>query len=324
MILSPLVSVVIASYNREQFIVDAIRSVQHQTVDDIEIIVVDDGSTDSTQQILNNFGDSINVINQPNQGRSAARNKGVNNARGDYIAFLDSDDIWLHDKLDKQLNLLVKQPKVGLVHTFSDVVDEHGVLIRKYTDQRYKLYHSSIKAGYSYESLSERCIMFLSTVMVRRDCWKRVGPMDADIPAFEDWDWYLRASRQTEISTIPEVLVHFRLHSGNTHQEEFFNGRVLTCKKHLYWLDQHPDADVDSTVQRNLYLQLAAAYYVNGDTKESGSFMHKAMKIDSNVLFNVSNMRYLLAMYIPFGILNIFRQLKRWILDSDNDVLLGR
>ena len=109
MILSPLVSVVIASYNREQFIVDAIRSVQHQTVDDIEIIVVDDGSTDSTQQILNNFGDSINVINQPNQGRSAARNKGVNNARGDYIAFLDSDDWWTPRKLEISYDFLTTE-----------------------------------------------------------------------------------------------------------------------------------------------------------------------------------------------------------------------
>ena len=101
MVSSPLVSVVIASYNRAQFVEDAIRSVQNQTLDDIEIIVVDDGSTDSTHNILNNFGKSINVINQLNQGRSSARNTGVNNSKGDYIAFLDSDDTWLDDKLDK-------------------------------------------------------------------------------------------------------------------------------------------------------------------------------------------------------------------------------
>ena len=314
MVLSPLVSVVIASYNRAQFIVDAIRSVQHQTVDDIEIIVVDDGSTDSTQNILNNFSESITVINQPNQGRSAARNNGVDNARGDFIAFLDSDDIWLHDKLDKQLDLLVTQSKVGLVHTFSDVVDASANLISKDTDQRNKLYQGSVKSGYSYESLSENCIMFLSTVMVRRDCWESVGPMDIDIPAFEDWDWYLRASRQTEISVLPEVLVHFRLHSSNTLQNEFFQGRILTCKKHLHWLDKHPDTDLDSNIRRNFYIQLASAYYINDDTKKSGSYMHKAMKVDSKVLFNLSNMRYLLAMYMPSSILNIFRLLKRLIL----------
>ena len=210
MVSSPLVSVVIASYNRAQFVEDAIRSVQNQTLDDVEIIVVDDGSTDSTHNILNNFGESINVINQLNQGRSSARNTGVNNSKGDYIAFLDSDDTWLYDKLDKQLDLLMKQPQVGLAHTFSDVVDESGNVIRKYTDQRNKLYQRSMKSGYSYENLSENCIMFLSTVMVRRDCWESVGPMDINIPAFEDWDWYLRASRQFEISTLPEVLVHFR------------------------------------------------------------------------------------------------------------------
>jgi glycosyltransferase involved in cell wall biosynthesis len=323
MVSSPLVSVVIASYNRAQFVEDAIRSVQNQTLDDIEIIVVDDGSTDSTHNILNNFGESINVINQLNQGRSSARNSGVNNSKGDYIAFLDSDDTWLYNKLDKQLDLLMKQPKVGLAHTFSDVVDESGNLIRKYTNQRNKLYHQSMKSGYSYENLSESCIMFLSTVMVRRDCWESVGPMDTDIPAFEDWDWYLRASRQFEISILPEVLVHFRLHSSNTRQEEFFHGRVLTCNKHLQWLDKHPDTDLNPNIRRNFYIQLASAYYVHGDTDKAGSYMHKAIQIDSKVLLNPSNIRYLLAMYMPASILNIFRFLKSWMFTSTNDGSTG-
>ncbi len=311
-----MVSVVIASYNRANFVFDAIRSAQQQTLDDIEIIVVDDGSTDSTQQVLDNFGDSINVIYQSNQGRSAARNRGVNAARGDYIAFLDSDDIWIHDKLDKQLALLVKEQNVGVVHTFSDVVDENGILIRKESDQRAKLYHRSIKAGYSYESLSRNCIMFLSTVMVRRNCWGRVGPMDTDIPAFEDWDWYLRASRETEIATIPEVLVHFRLHSKNTDQEEFFHGRVSTCNKHLHWLDQHPGTDTDLYVRRNFYLQLAAAYYVKGDSRKSGLMMKKAIEIDKTLLFTPSNMRYVLAMGMTVFILDRFRQAKHWMLEK--------
>lgn len=323
MVSSPLVSVVIASYNRAQFVEDAIRSVQNQTFDDVEIIVVDDGSTDSTHNILNNFGESISVINQLNQGRSSARNTGVNNSKGDYIAFLDSDDTWLYNKLAKQLDLLRKQPKVGLVHTFSDVVDESGNVIRKYTDQRNKLYQQSMKSGYSYENLSESCIMFLSTVMVRRDCWESVGFMDINIPAFEDWDWYLRASRKFEISILPEVLVHFRLHSSNTSQEEFFQGRVLTCNKHLHWLDKHPDTDSISNIRRNFYIQLASAYYVHGDTNKSGLFMHKAMQIDIKVLLNPSNMRYLFAMYMPATILNIFRLLKRWMFNSTNDVSLG-
>ena len=131
MVSSPLVSVVIASYNRAQFVEDAIRSVQNQTLDDVEIIVVDDGSTDSTHNILNNFGESISVINQLNQGRSSARNTGVNNSKGDYIAFLDSDDTWLYDKLDKQLDLLSQQTKFGLAKSYSDGVDESSKVIRK-------------------------------------------------------------------------------------------------------------------------------------------------------------------------------------------------
>lgn len=304
----PLISIVIATHNRAQFLGQAIRSALDQTVQGTEILVVDDGSTDSTPRVLRQFSDRISVIRQPNQGRSAARNTGVQQSCGDIIAFLDSDDIWLPEKLAKQLHEFERCASVGVVHTLSDVVDERGDLILDQTRRRMLLYHRALKRGYTYEGMSKECIMFLSTVAVRRQCWERTGPMDAGIPAFEDWDWYLRAAIQTEIATIRETLVHFRQHAGNTSSREFFEGRVMTCHKHLDLLDKRPDESRKGQAQRNFYLQLAGAYYVQGSVGQALEWMHRAMQIDPVVCFYPAHIRYFLAMCLPSW---LFRGMRR-------------
>ena len=308
---TPLVSVVIATYNRAHFIGEAILSVLDQTVQDSEIIVVDDGSTDATSQVLAQFGGRIQVVRQLNQGRSGARNSGVSIARADIIAFLDSDDIWMPDKLAEQLSLFDAQPAVGLAHTFSDVVDENGVVLRKQTRRRQHLYRDAVRRGYTYEGMSQQCTMFLSTVAIRRECWESVGLMDTNIPAFEDWDWYLRVALNTKIDTIPEVLVHFRQHVGNTSSEEFFEGRLKTCQKHLALLDKWSDSKLKGLPRCNFYLQLAGAYYVQGHTAESVSWMRKAVLIDKLVLLRPSCLRYSLAMLFPAVIVSFGRWLGR-------------
>ncbi|MDP6417227.1 MAG: glycosyltransferase, partial [Gammaproteobacteria bacterium] len=278
------------------------------------IIVVDDGSTDSTPEVLAQFGNQISVIRQPNLGRSAARNAGVSHARGEVIAFLDSDDIWLPDKLGRQLSVFEANPAVGLVHTLSDVLDEHGVSLDQQTRRRRQLYRRALRRGYDYEGMSQECIMFLSTVAVRRECWERVGPMDASIPAFEDWDWYLRAAMQTEIATVPEVLAHFRKHAGNTSSHDFFEGRVKTCHKHLALLADRMDSPRKDRTWRNFYVQLAAAHYVHGNSIESGKWMRKAVVIDPAVFFHPSYLRYSLAMCLSEDTLMVMRRAKRWII----------
>ena len=173
---NPTISVVISSYNRAEFIEAAIRSAQNQNYNDKEIIVVDDGSTDATRTVLNQFGTDIKVIHQNNQGRSASRNQGVKHANGRFIAFLDSDDVWTKDKLDKQISTFSCNQDIGLVHTFSDVIDANGILVPRESKLRKRLYQKSIQNGYTYESLSRNCLMFLSTVMVRKECWDKIGP----------------------------------------------------------------------------------------------------------------------------------------------------
>lgn len=316
----PLVSVIIATHNRANFVGKAIDSVLKQTAPDIEIIVVDDGSADSTPRVLAQFGNHISIIRQPNQGRSAARNAGVSNASGDIIAFLDSDDIWLPNKLAEQYSVFAGRPEVGLVQTLSDVIDENGTRLHEETQLRRKLYRRALKRGYTYEGMSEECIMFLSTVAVRRECWDRVGPMDTNIPAFEDWDWYLRAALETEIATIPETLVHFRQHAGNTSAQEFFEGRVKTCRKHLALLDEWSHSSQRKRARRNFYMQMVAAHYVHGSSERAGQWMREAMRADPTVLLRPSHLRYALAMCVPGNILNGMRRLRR---QSSHEVTNG-
>ncbi|MBU06236.1 MAG: hypothetical protein CL877_09855 [Dehalococcoidales bacterium] len=305
------VSVVIATHNRASFIGKAIHSVLRQTAPDMEIIVVDDGSVDSTPRVLAQFGNHISIIRQPNQGRSAARNVGVRHASGDIIAFLDSDDIWLPNKLAQQCSMFAGRPEVGLVQTLSDVIDENGIQLHEKTRLRQKLYRRALKRGYTYEGMSEECIMFLSTVAVRRECWDRVGPMDTNMPAFEDWDWYLRVALDTEIATIPETLVHFRQHAGNTTAQEFFEGRVKTCRKHLALLDEWSYSSRRERARRNFYMQMVAAHYVHGSSESAGQWMRQAVRTDPTVLLRPSHLRYALAMCVPGNILNGMRKFRR-------------
>ena len=225
----PCVSVVIPTYNRCQFLPQAVDSVLSQTLRDLEIIVVDDGSTDGTAEtVRERYGTSIRYIRQENQGRSKARNVGMEMATGKYIALLDSDDTWKEGKLEKQIRLLEASPEVGLAHTFTEVTDSNGTPDPTQTSMRLRLHAAALKRGYDYLNMSRECVMFTSTVVVRRERLREIGLMDEAISSLEDWDWYLRAALVTKIATVPEPLVLYRTHGANTSMREFNIGRIRT------------------------------------------------------------------------------------------------
>ncbi|MCP4711182.1 MAG: glycosyltransferase family 2 protein, partial [Planctomycetes bacterium] len=111
-----LISVIIPTFNRANYIEEAVNSVLSQTYDAIELIIIDDGSTDNTRQLLSEYGDELRYYRQDNQGIAAARNRGVTHATGDYLAFLDSDDIWMKDKLQRQMAVLEQIPQISVVY----------------------------------------------------------------------------------------------------------------------------------------------------------------------------------------------------------------
>ncbi|MBE9913438.1 glycosyltransferase [Paenibacillus donghaensis] len=207
------VSVVIPAYNHEKFIGDAIESLFNQTYPHIDIIVVDDGSTDGTQKTLDRYRNRITAIRQSNSGVCAARNAGIRLARGRYICFLDSDDLFLPDKIERQLEVFHKNPKIGLVHTGANVMSkamDGWNLWYTYTPPVFHSRDEQIKA------LLEANYIVCSTVMIRRDLFSLAGLFDTRYRHYgEDYDMWLRLLAWSDFSSVPEVMLHYRWHGGN-------------------------------------------------------------------------------------------------------------
>ncbi|MDC0834855.1 glycosyltransferase [Geitlerinema sp. CS-897] len=200
----PTVSIIVPSYNRAYIIDRAIDSVLAQTVADWELIVVDDGSKDNTQQVVEQFGDSrIRYLrHDPNRGVCAARNTGIEAASGTYVAFLDSDDRWRPEKLEKQLRVFANSPpKVGIVYTWLGFTDAQGNLkrVRNPRDR------GNLRENLLFSNL----IGTPSTVMVKRDCLDRGVWFDRQLRCGEDWDFYLQLAQVCDFEVVPEVLVDY-------------------------------------------------------------------------------------------------------------------
>ena len=306
----PKVSVIITTYNRSRFICGAVESVLRQGFKDLEIIVVDDGSTDDTPRLLKKYASSIYYVCQRNKGRSAARNSGIRLARGEYIAFLDDDDTWLAGKLKRQAAFLDSHPDVALAHTFTGLMDEYGRPLRKETKRHLQSYHKAMRLEYTYEGMSRWCVMYTSAVMIRKACFARIGFFDSNIEAFEDWDIYLRFALEYKIGTIPEALVRIRIHPAHSTQDEFTRGRIKVSRKHLSILDSLGDSDWISRARYNFYLHLAKAYYISGDIQKSRQNIILALKLELPVLARLSlGLNLWVALLFP-RIVNKLRQLK--------------
>jgi glycosyltransferase involved in cell wall biosynthesis len=203
------VSVCIGAFNRERYVREAVDSALAQTLAPFEVIVVDDASTDRTVEILESYGDRIRLIRRDrNSGVcSVTRNQAARAARGDFVAFLDSDDAWYPSKLEKQVAFMVEHPEVPLSHTYCHLMDEDSNV--------YSVRHERAlpPTGRCFERLIRVCFITISTVMVRRAIFDEVGWFDED-PVVgacgEDYDFFLRVARRHPIGLVDDVLGRFR------------------------------------------------------------------------------------------------------------------
>jgi|GEM_PF-417635 len=206
----PTVSVIIATYNREKFIGAAVESVLKQTYKDFEVIIIDDGSNDSTKEIIESLKDSrIRYYYQDNKGRSNARNKAIELAKGKYITFLDSDDLYLPEKLKIQVDYFEKHPDTYMIYTSAHCIDEVGnYLIEKY---------EATTSGWLYKDIAffVPLTITLPTVMVRREVFDKAGNFDEVMYRFEDTDMWRRISKHYEIKAISKFTCELRTHSDN-------------------------------------------------------------------------------------------------------------
>jgi glycosyltransferase involved in cell wall biosynthesis len=204
----PLVSVVIATYNMGTYVVQAVNSVLEQQGIDLEVVVVDDGSTDDTQAALAQFSENpyVRVIVQPNRGQPCAKNAGLRASRGQFIAFCDADDFWLPNKLTLQLPLFAQNPQVGVVYSPVLILHTDGSLSEETGRDFYR--HDVL------EELFLRNIVPFGTAVVRRDCFERLGGFDHSIPMGIDWDLWLRIAVEWDFDFVNQPTYIYRIWDG--------------------------------------------------------------------------------------------------------------
>lgn len=193
------VSVVIPTYNRAKTLKEAIDSVLSQRYDDLELIVVDDGSTDETKEIISLYLPNLNYLYQEHRGVSAARNRGVTHARGDYFAFLDSDDLWLPDKLCLQMKFMEAHPKALICYT-EEIWIRKGVRVNPM--KKHKKY-----SGMIFKHCLPLCSISPSSVLIARSLIDEVGEFDEEFEVCEDYDLWLRISARYPVHLIETPLI---------------------------------------------------------------------------------------------------------------------
>jgi glycosyltransferase involved in cell wall biosynthesis len=193
-----LVSVIIPTYNRSALVREAVASVLAQEDVDFELIVVNDGSSDDTSAALASFGPAIHSISKTRGGVSSARNAGIRAASGEWLAFLDSDDLWLPQKLRKQLAFLGQNPELKICQT-EEIWVRNGLRLNP------KKYHRKPR-GYCFTQLLERCLVSPSAVILHREVFSEVGLFNESLPACEDYDLWLRVGYRYPIGLLEEPL----------------------------------------------------------------------------------------------------------------------
>lgn len=204
------ISVVIPTFNRARFLKKTIDSALNQTIKNYEIIIVDDGSSDNTKQIVESYGDKIKYIYQKNAGPSAARNTGIKHAKGTYIAFLDSDDEFLPRKLELQMKYLKAHPECRFLYSYYFNVDKKGNILKLREPKECRS-----KNELRFLLLTRRFTIRTSTVLVHRDVFDDSGYFNTNYSYSQDWDMWLRIIKNCEGHCLKIPLVKYRLHDSN-------------------------------------------------------------------------------------------------------------
>lgn len=200
-----MLSVIIPTYNRSLFLKEAIQSAVEQDFFlshpgfSYEIVVIDDGSADSTEQIVSSFGKRVKYHCQEHKGVSAARNRGLDLARGDFIAFLDSDDLWEKEKIGVQMSFMKAFPKAKVCYT-DEIWIKKGICVNpKRKHQKY--------SGWIFDKVLPLCLITLSSALFRHDVFEDIGKFDENLPACEDYDFGIRLAQKYPVYFLPRALI---------------------------------------------------------------------------------------------------------------------
>ncbi|MGH1335040.1 MAG: glycosyltransferase family 2 protein [Aureispira sp.] len=274
---SPLVSIIIPAYKAANYIEETINSVLQQTYQNLELIVVDDGSPDHQSDLIWPFVEAdkrVQYIQQPNSGVSVARNNGFSHSKGEFIAFLDADDVWLSQNLEKKLALFAQDKELGLVHSDLAVIDSHSALTGE---------TKSGKAGYILDDLlawKGTCVPTPSSILVQREVVTKVGGFDPHLSNAADQEFFFRVAKVYKIGRVPAVTWHYRVHDNNMHS----NIGVMEKDALLAYQRAEENNLFKSKAFRNqcfatMYWILGASWWGDGQNKKKGlHYLLKAMR----------------------------------------------
>ena len=291
---NPKISVIIPVYNGEKYIEEAIESILAQTYKNVELIVINDGSTDKSFEKIKPYLtlQHIRYIEQKNKGTAAARNAGIRNSSGEYIAFLDHDDLWLPYKLEHQVEYMRENPEIGLVHGKFAFIDKSGKSLQK----KRKFIGIS---GMCFQDLFLLNRIGLVTVLIRRECIQKAGYFDEEIKFCEDYAMWLRISRYFPVGYIDRELSLRRIHESNKSHNSI-QQKTDTLKILKKMLQEFPDTwrivGKQRVKERLFYLtyHLATLCFHSGRYREAVKYFLKAIRING-MRFFLTSLRLLLS-----------------------------
>lgn len=283
----PKVSVVIPTYNRAHLISRAIHSVLNQTYQDLEIVIIDDGSIDNTEEIVKSFEDEriVYLRHSKNKGASAARNTGIKASKGDYIAFQDSDDEWFPDKLERQVNTFDNAPsEIGIVYSgfYRIEADKKTYIPGDYIVQKDGNIHNELLKG-----------NFVGTpaVLIKKECFKNNRYFNETLPALEDWEMWVELSKHYQFKYIDEPLLYSYSmpNSVNLNKKNLLKAREMILAIHLN------DFNKNKKLLSDHYLSIGIELISNDNFANGKDYFIKAVK--TNYLNTSAILRLLVLLF---------------------------
>lgn len=268
------VSVIIPTYNRAGYLREALDSIFAQTLPPWEVIVIDDGSTDDTLQVVNNAPGPVRFYQQAHQGVAAARNLGLQNAAGDLIAWLDSDDLWEPEFLAAVVQLLAQDARLDGVYTGLTMIDADGAELRK---------AGRVESPDGlYQALVRDCFLATPSIVVKKTCYDQAGGFDPQFRVSEDYDMWLRLASRCRIMGISRPLVRIRVHATNTMADvdALAQARLALTKKHFGDLhDDNTMSDASQAAYGYAFLSMALKYVEGRKAAEGWACLEKAVAL---------------------------------------------
>lgn len=296
------ISTIIPTYNASRYICQCIDSVLNQTYSQHEIIVVDDGSTDNTYELLQGYSKVIKYIYQENSGPSSARNRGIEVSTGDWLAFVDSDDVWMPDKLEKQVKCISKNRDYVLVvsdmYEGNDPSCTKAPIFEKFDD---------IKEGFIFDRLLKSSYIYTPTVLVNKDIVKEFNGFDTKLNMLEDLDLFLKIAYKYQIGVVNEMLVFRRRHDQNISKSlGSLDRRAMFWRKVLV---DYPS--ISATQSESVKKHISDSIWASGYDYFDKYIMNEARARFVNSIIRqyriLGSIKYIIMTFIPITLLKYLR-----------------